>query len=605
MPRETGLLNRAGRWYFNVRVPTALRSQYPGEFIREALGTSDYRKAVSEKQYVSFRVHEEFAAKMRELEESNKLLPAAAPVLKMDDREAHQIVARFFIGLEKDTQESWDEHGMNLTGEDREEALENLQFESAAYAGTNSNVAPADADGHQHLNAFIEDEGLNIPKDSPAYRKLRSLFREALLENALRRLDRVKDEPVKAHRPLFRDAFSHTSTPPLRQRTTIGQMLSRYREWLSQSGKTSGTHRTYDLPARLLCEAFGKNKALDSITKDDVERLFTLLRRVPTNATKRYRGMGLAQAIEAADRVGDSQRLGAKTLKNYFNNISAIFNFGVEKKLMAENPAKDRYLRATFASERKESRKALFSADELNRLFKAPLYSGCKDDELGFAIPGPLKPRRGRFWVPLLALFHGLRLNEAAQLYTEDVRDENGIPYFWIREEREDKSQCDKKLKTKQSKRRVPIHPEMIAIGFLDYVAERRRDSGQPRLFPDLPRAKSTGYISDPFSKWFGRFVKSTLGAQCKATFHSFRHHFRDALREAGVSIDDAERLGGWSEGRRSAERDYGDGQSVKRLREQIAKVKYEGLDISHLHKKPGQPVASKARNCRARTRRR
>ena len=237
----------------------------------------------------------------------------------------------------------------------------------------------------------------------------------------------------------------------------------------------------------------------------------------------------------------------------------------------------------------------MFSADELNGLFHSPLYCGCQDDESGFATPGPNKPRRGRFWVPLLALFHGLRLNEAAQLYSEDVCEEDGIPYLWIREEREDKTKCDKKLKTKQSKRRVPIHPEIIRIGFLHYVKERHRDTAQPRLFPDLHCGKSTGYFSDPFSKFFGRFVETAVGEKCKATFHSFRHHFRDALREAGVSIDDAETLGGWREGRRSAEQGYGHGQSVKRLREQIAKVKYEGLDVAHLYRKRMHLVASKA----------
>jgi hypothetical protein len=119
-----------------------------------------------------------------------------------------------------------------------------------------------------------------------------------------------------------------------------------------------------------------------------------------------------------------------------------------------------------------------------------------------------------------------------------------------------------------------------------------------PRLFPDLPRGKSTGYFSDPFSKWFGGYLKTTLGAQCKATFHSFRHHFRDALRNAGVPIDDAEALGGWSEGRRSAENQYGHGdERLKHLSKQIAKVRYEGLDLGRLYGKEMHPVALNTRN--------
>ena len=74
-----------------------------------------------------------------------------------------------------------------------------------------------------------------------------------------------------------------------------------------------------------------------------------------------------------------------------------------------------------FVTEKQQT-KAQFTVDELNRLFRTPLYTGCKNDEAGYATVGANKPRRGRFWVPLLSLFHGLRLNEAAQLYTEDVK---------------------------------------------------------------------------------------------------------------------------------------------------------------------------------------
>ena len=193
-------------------------------------------------------------------------------------------------------------------------------------------------------------------------------------------------------------------------------------------------------------------------------------------------------------------------LENYFNNIVTILNFAVEKRLISHNPASGRWLRQSF-HHRKQQTKAQFTVDELNLVFRAPLYTGCKDDEIGYAIPGPNKPRRGRFWVPLLSLFHGLRLNEAAQLYTEDVKERGGIRYFAIREEREDGSKCDKRLKTKQSKRDVPIHPELEPIGFLDFIAARRKDTSSPRLFPELS-AGSTGYFSNPFSKWFALFVE-------------------------------------------------------------------------------------------------
>jgi len=188
-----------------------------------------------------------------------------------------------------------------------------------------------------------------------------------------------------------------------------------------------------------------------------------------------------------------------------------------------------------------------------------------------------------------LSLFHGLRLNEAAQLYTEDVKHLGGIDYLAIREEREDGSKCDKRLKTKQSKRNVPIHPELIRIGFLDFVAARRKDRTSPRLFPELS-AGSTGYFSNAFSKWFARFAEHALGHSTEATFHSFRHQFRDATRAARLGIESVARLAGWQSGDPNQQRqvfEYGGGEELLRvLAEDIAKVKYPGLDLSHLYTK-------------------
>ena len=305
------------------------------DIVRESLGTSDYREAVSRVRFEAFRQAAEFDAKLREIEDGKRSAAPAPKLLEIEDRDAHEIVTRFFVGLENTSQEWWNERGPKLDEEGRETVLENLHYESAAFAGNNRWAAPDQFDGRRELDCFIESEGLNIPKDSAAYRKLRPLFHHALLENALRSVARAKDAPLKNHVPMFREVFSYSSPPEPRQRVTLGEMVSRYMKWLLDSGRKNVTYRTYELPARLLREVLGEKRALDSITKDDIEELFALLKRAPKNATQRYRRMSLRQAIEAADKKGDPHRLGRKTLENYYTNISAIFNFEVRKKLMA------------------------------------------------------------------------------------------------------------------------------------------------------------------------------------------------------------------------------------------------------------------------------
>ena len=290
------------------------------------------------------------------------------------------------------------------------------------------------------------------------------------------RLDGHTVTPIE---PLFREVFAHTEITPPRKSTSVGEMVERFLKCLTEAKRSGGTLRTYQVPCRLIKEVLGEKTPVASITKQQVGHLFGLLRKAPSNATKRYRGLSLERAIAMADKKGDARRLGAKTLENYYNNIVAIFHFAVEQEMIAKNPAKDKWLRASFERDGSPKRKVLFSVDELNKLFSAPLFTPSADVNVG---RNSKILRQGKAWVPLLSLFHGLRCNEAAQLYTEDIKTEEGVPFIEIRQQREDGSPSEKRLKTKQSRRRVPLHPEFVKMGFLSFVEDRRRDGSTKAL---------------------------------------------------------------------------------------------------------------------------
>ncbi len=68
MPRQSGLLERRGRFYLNMRVPKELRSLYgKKEVIRKSLNASDRSEAISRVRYEAFKLDAEFKAKEREL----------------------------------------------------------------------------------------------------------------------------------------------------------------------------------------------------------------------------------------------------------------------------------------------------------------------------------------------------------------------------------------------------------------------------------------------------------------------------------------------------------------------------------------------------------
>ena len=228
-----------------------------------------------------------------------------------------------------------------------------------------------------------------------------------------------------------------------------------------------------------------------------------------------------------------------------------------------------------------------FTVEQLKAIFSAPLYTGCKDDEEGYGIPGPNIIRRGRFWVPLIALWTGMRLGEVCQLRTNDVTAYEGVPVILINDAGEPgEDEGDRKrIKTAAGKRFVPVHPELERIGLLVF-AEHMKSKGETRLFPEIA-PDTLGYLSGTFSKWFNdkrRFLGKVGVASPGVSFHSFRHNYRDALREAEISLERVRALGGWRRDSGGEESIYGRGLQAATLYAEIKKVRYPGLDLSHLH---------------------
>jgi integrase len=168
------------------------------------------------------------------------------------------------------------------------------------------------------------------------------------------------------------------------------------------------------------------------------------------------------------------------------------------------------------------------------------------------------------------------------------------IPMITIREDPEQ----DRRLKTAGSARVVPVHPELIRIGFLRFVEQARSKEGaSARLFPLLTPGPRGGF-GEAWSKWFGRYIRN-LGIINRAiVFHSFRHGFKDALRAAEVSEHVNDALTGHA-GPGTVGRQYGAKQMIRRfgiatLAAAVSKVAYRGLDLSQLIYLPSEAPGRK-----------
>ena len=220
------------------------------------------------------------------------------------------------------------------------------------------------------------------------------------------------------------------------------------------------------------------------------------------------------------------RKVSLATVAKHLHTLSGLFKWAEKQGYTAEgapNPTKG--LAPTKTEQEKGARQVRpFNDEELVRVFSYP----------NFLLQRSSSP--ARYWITLLCLFQLCRREEAAQLALVDLGVKDGIPCLTITDQGENQS-----VKNKGSKRTIPIHSNLVALGFLDYVRTVRAQ-GQTRLFHQLPRGKN-GY-SDAVGKWFAQHLDKVGLSAPELVMHSLRHgiHYLHAL---GCPQDVAEMLTG------------------------------------------------------------
>lgn len=175
-------------------------------------------------------------------------------------------------------------------------------------------------------------------------------------------------------------------------------------------------------------------------------------------------------------------RLSIKTQNDYIQTLSSIFMWAKKKKFIDENPFDEVEMPAQDIRAKQGDKYLSFSITQLQAIFNTPVYRGCMNNRLGRMTPGKKIYRDAYFWVPLISLYSGARLNEICQLSLDDVRIKEGINIIHI------SNVEGKKVKTFAGHRDLPIHPVLLKLGFLGYVEQQRKDKNNKskRLFPEL-----------------------------------------------------------------------------------------------------------------------
>jgi len=178
-------------------------------------------------------------------------------------------------------------------------------------------------------------------------------------------------------------------------------------------------------------------------------------------------------------------------------------------------------------------------------------------------------------WIALIALYNGLRLEEAAQLAASDVRavQANGSTVTVI----DIHNGGNNLLKNGASARLIPVHSELVRAGFLDYV-KTLPQSGP--LFPGLKRRASKGKIDARIDELFRKkLIKLGIKREGKC-FHSFRHTVANWLDTAQVRQSDAARVLGHAVAGMSFGTYSQAGPGLKIVAATVERIEYPGLKV-------------------------
>jgi integrase len=267
-----------------------------------------------------------------------------------------------------------------------------------------------------------------------------------------------------------------------------------------------------------------------------------------------------------------NEGLSKSRVKTIFALLRPILQTNLESGLTAlrANPFSEVKIKV---STKEKNDQQPFEPSHIRLLFKTEVFTAGK------------RPAKGggdaAFWLPLLAVFGGEREEELGQLMVCDVQTWNNRMFLRITDLHEEQG-----VKNRVSKRQVPVHSELMKIGFGRYV-EQMQLAGEEWLFPGL-KPNKYGVLTAQFSTWFNEYLDKHVVDDIRYNFHSFRHTFEEYGGRCKLSqyqLDGI--LGHQPEGMAGR---YGKKRAGRRIYDPMELAagmdlfKIEGVDFSHLY---------------------
>lgn len=514
---------KTGVYYCRIGIPEAIRPAFDGK--REwkvSLKTRDISEARYRFRAESMRCEEAFKAAREQLQGRPQVLPSDAP--KLADRWSQRVLAE------------WEADPQTLTAFLAQVGDEVLPLDAVAVHDS-SNFQEREAVALPLVKEELQRQSLPLPQTAdPSYRALvdeffRSWCRLCSYAQCRQEGDwRSAPELPAAASPLAKDAAVAKAEAPRLSEVLEGWVTKK----LSMDKTADKTVSECRAVVRRFIELSG-DLPVTQISRARCMDFCSALLKMPAKGDG-IRSLTLPQAIAKAEAEG-LPTLSHASVKKQLRFLSGVLGYAQEKlEVIAEEPVRasgifDDLSRAARRNVRRTGADKTYTRSDLRAIFSSPLFRGQWSpprSDFGQAL----------YWLPLLMAYTGARVGEVAQLLAAEVRrcPDTGIWFLDLR------LGDDKSLKTGSSVRRVPLHDDLLALGFLDYVQSVPADG---RLFPKLQPHKSNGYGYAVGKAW-AKYLRDVAGVHSTASpAHGFRHSFKTLCREVGIPGEVADWING------------------------------------------------------------
>lgn len=507
MCKQNGLLIRGTTYYFQARIPKDCQQQIGRQVVREKLPASSLAEAKAQ-------VRQKWAALHQRIEQLRAGTPAAPTDAEIQGWADAFISSR----LEEDEEirtEGLDDRGYRII----QESLD------ISNAGTRHELARGDTSTTEfEMEDFLDWRfGVKLQPETEAYRKTAYAFLKASV--------RATEMMLARHRGEVVDTPKASPAPPRATQPDAGAtapLLSRVITYFLENyhGKTRPMYRKHRSVLPVFLDCIG-DRPVDQLKQMDIENFAKVISRLPPRAAPLARKMKLS--IKALSELEHPKTIAPKTFEDTFMAsvrpfIAASQRIFGDSGFPASLTTEGVVYRGTVKAGGNKQRP--MTSEELHRLVEALKPFATNDTEVH------------KLWLPMVALHTGARINEICQLNPQiDMGNEEGVPYFHFTDETEGDERIRKSIKNATSRRRVPIHPDLINAGFLKYV-EGIKVTGAKLLFPQW--APSKRQASPNAEDWFGGFLREsglrdgTPGRRVVG-FHAFRSTFMNRAKVLGV----------------------------------------------------------------------